>query len=226
MIVRLRQRSPRARGLPRAPFFVRTTLDQCTVSGSEVAIKEGTSSSGNCPPAWRKWSQVARPRALTVRCPGAVGVGFEQTQPDQGSDRFGADRLVSLEAIHDEPPALGPAFADSGLEMSRPQLVALSSEGEEAAGPERISGTGRNESPVQRSIGSRLSQRFWCRTVLRISEALPVGTLQGPGDGTRRVDGTTVSPIVAVLEHDSSCFFPEAGLAIGIERWLPWRLGS
>ena len=50
-------------------------------------------------------------------------VGFEETQPDQGSDRFGADDLLRVEIVHDEAPALGPAFGDGGLEISNTQLV-------------------------------------------------------------------------------------------------------
>lgn len=57
-------------------------------------------------------------------------VGFEETQPHQGSDRLGADDLLQVEIVQDEAPASGPTFGGGGLEMSSSQLVPSPSERE------------------------------------------------------------------------------------------------
>ena len=57
--------------------------------------------------------------------------------------------------------------------------------------------------------------------VLRIREALLVGTLQRPRDGSGGIDCMTVLPIVAILRHDAPGFFSEIGLSMGICRRSP-----
>jgi hypothetical protein len=57
--------------------------------------------------------------------------------------------------------------------------------------------------------------------VLRICEALLVGTLQCPRDGSGGIDRVAVFPIVAILGHDAPSFFSEIGLSMGICSRIP-----
>src|SRR5208337_879954 len=79
-----------------------------------------------------------------------------------------------------------------------------------AAGPERVSGTGRDEHPLQWPLVGDFRRRSHV-IVLRICEALLVGTLQCPRDGSGGIDRVAVLPIVAILGHDAPSFFSKIG---------------
>ena len=91
---------------------------------------------------------------------------------------------------------------------------------EQAARPERVSGTGRDEPPLQWSPVGDFTRRSHV-IVLRISEALLVGTLQCPRDDSGGIDRVAVLPIVAILGHDAPSFFSEIGLSMRICRRSP-----
>src|SRR5271157_3037346 len=91
---------------------------------------------------------------------------------------------------------------------------------EQAAGPERVSGTGRDEHPLQWPPVGDFRRRSHV-SVVRICEALLVGTLECPRDGSGGIHRVAVLPVVTILGDDAPSFFSEIGLSMGISRRSP-----
>ncbi len=111
-------------------------------------------------------------------------------------------RIAMIALGLQQNPSGGSAVCHARNEISAASREVASSTNEEADAPESVSRPWRDERPFHRSVGLVHRLVWRCRLRLGVRETLPIGPLQGAGDGAGGVDRETVAPIVTVLCND------------------------